>query len=807
VVSSQILVVRRQQVLQIRNPQSEIRNPNVVRCPWSVVAAIGFIQRFTWNGKILWFFMPYDWSGFAPEISEVRASGPFINPDHFANYLAAILPLALGLVIYSRHLFSKESQLAAKIFFGLTAFVAFTSLLLSLSRSGWMSAILGIALLFWLFPRRAEEKSQPHRATKEILVRRGSLLAVAILLIVSLFFIGPGGREQVDSRLHETVTQETGIGSRVGLWRGTFRMIQDFPILGVGLGAWPDLFPRYRSAPWTPIFYREAHNDYAELLADTGVIGFVLLLLFFSLAAKRVLSYLRLSSDKPGSKALGAMLLAALGAMTFHEFFDFNLQIPANALLFTVLLAIGVRIASNMHSAKSKAPSAEVSSMPHAPRSMLFRLASRLALSSLPFATWPLALCVLCAFLILAAFTQEMIPYPYSLKMPETVAGANDMILAYPALSTPHLYLLRLTEATTPLDGQLNQLRAALWLNPTDPYIRDQYARLLLGAGEQKEGLSEVSQSVFNAPYLFAHYYLSGRLLPWLSTKEKNAVENGFKKANARDFPDAMTNLATFYEATKRYAEQGRLFEAAAGRAGEAARKANLFVQAGSSYAQAGDEGRTEMLLRKAAALAPEDPRPYQMLATMVYGPQKQVANISKTIADGIKNGAPAFALYLASAEAAQKAGALDQSKKALSMAKEALRTESQEGQEPLRPYYALAEAAQRLGFPDEATSALLQALEFRPSSTETLLRLANLYLQDGNFDRAAYYFRSYVEINPAAADAFYHLGVAEEHQYRFAAAEDAYKRAVELAPQHYAYRKGYENLKARLVQNTQPDR
>jgi len=390
--------------------------------------------------------------------------------------------------------------------------------------------------------------------------------------------------------------------------------------------------------------------------------------------------------------------------------------------------------------------------------------------------------------------------------MPETVAEANDMVLAHPALSTPHVYLLRLTDERSPVEWQLNQVRAALWLNPNDPFIRDQYARLLLGAGNQRQGLSEVSQSVFNAPYLFAHYYLSGRLLPWLSTEEKNAVESGFKKANALDFPDAMTNLATFYEATNRYAERGRLFEAAAGRAVEAARKADLFVEAGSSYVKAGDEGRAEMLLRKAAALAPEAPRSYQMLATMVYGPQKQVANISKTISDGIKNGAPAFDLYLASAEAAQKAGALDQSKKALSMAKEALRAESQEGQEPLQPYYALAETAQRLGFPDEATSALLQALEFRPSSTETLLRLANFYLQDGNFDRAAYYFRSYVEINPAAADAFYHLALAEERQYRFAAAEDAYKRAVELAPQHDAYRQGYEALRARVAQNRKSD-
>lgn len=140
-------------------------------------------------------------------------------------------------------------------------------------------------------------------------------------------------------------------------------------------------------------------------------------------------------------------------------------------------------------------------------------------------------------------------------------------------------------------------------------------------------------------------------------------------------------------------------------------------------------------------------------------------------------------------------------------MAKEALRTGSEEdGQQPLRRYYSLAETAQRLGFHDEAKSALLQVLEFRPSSTETLLRLANLYLQDGDFDRAAYYFRSYIEIDPSVADIFYHLALAEERQYRFPAAEAAYKRAMELAPEVQGYRQGYEALKLKVAQNKKAD-
>src|SRR5438552_172301 len=113
------------------------------------VAAIGFLERFTWNGKILWSFVPYDWG--QPMANGVpRASGPFINPDHFANYLSLIFPIALACVLFRTSLVSKSSEDALRICCGFTAFLLFMGILLSLSRGGWIGALLGIAVLLWL---------------------------------------------------------------------------------------------------------------------------------------------------------------------------------------------------------------------------------------------------------------------------------------------------------------------------------------------------------------------------------------------------------------------------------------------------------------------------------------------------------------------------------------------------------------------------------------------------------------------------------------------------------------------------------
>ena len=81
-----------------------------------------------------------------------------------------------------------------------------------------------------------------------------------------------------------------------------------------------------------------------------------------------------------------------------------------------------------------------------------------------------------------------MTPYPHNLRMPGTVTSAKQMVLAHPALPTPHLYLLNLLADKMPLDWQVNELRALLWLNPSNPAVRDAYALALLQSGKRAEG-------------------------------------------------------------------------------------------------------------------------------------------------------------------------------------------------------------------------------------------------------------------------------------------------------------------------------
>ncbi|MBI2534322.1 MAG: tetratricopeptide repeat protein, partial [Deltaproteobacteria bacterium] len=362
--------------------------------------------------------------------------------------------------------------------------------------------------------------------------------------------------------------------------------------------------------------------------------------------------------------------------------------------------------------------------------------------------------------LVVLALRQEQIPYPYNLKEPVSAAEARELLLAYPARAASHFALLRLMGDKSPLAWQLSESEAALWLAPSNPYVRDLYASTLLRMGKTAEGLREITRSLANSPSLSTHFYLSEKLLPWLSAAEQKAVEEGFKQALARGYPDALGSLAGFYARLGRFSDQGTIYEQAALTEKDRGKKAQWLLDAGLAYAKAENQAKAELLFRNAITTQPTDPRAYQHLATAIYGVKNDLAGAKEIVSNGIKNGAPPFALYLALAEAARKAGSPEDSKAALSSAKAEIERSSRTGQDPFPLYLLLADAARMAGNRDEEKVALLAAVDLRPRSSDTLFRLANIYMQENNFDRAAFYYRTIANINPNSADVFYQLAV-----------------------------------------------
>jgi O-antigen ligase len=115
-------------------------------------------------------------------------------------------------------------------------------------------------------------------------------------------------------------------------------MFRSRPILGWGLGTFPTVYPQFRSF-YTNFFVNEAHNDYLQLLAEMGVLGFAVMLWFVIVAYRKALPKIgNWMSDVSGAVTLACTL--GFTGILVHSLVDFNLQIPANAALFYVFCTV-----------------------------------------------------------------------------------------------------------------------------------------------------------------------------------------------------------------------------------------------------------------------------------------------------------------------------------------------------------------------------------------------------------------------------------------------------------------------------------
>ena len=289
-------------------------------------AFFALAQAFTSDGKLFWSYTPR----FHGSIY-----GSYVNRDHYAGLMEMLVPFPL--VISMGHL-----QRGGK-----RALVAFAAILMAStiflcgSRGGMLAFIVEIAV-FVALTRVSRRNSRTAFG----------LIAVCVLVLAFLIFVGQG---QVLGRLGDL-----GPGIRLNITKDCLRMFLHRPIMGWGLGTFPTVYPAYRTF-YTNLFVNEAHNDYAQLLVETGLLGFGLMMWFLF----RLYRYGWPTSRRWELRWDGAVSLAALLGCTgilFHSFVDFNLQIPANAALFYVLCGLAASpLAKISKSERSKGPGDEES--------------------------------------------------------------------------------------------------------------------------------------------------------------------------------------------------------------------------------------------------------------------------------------------------------------------------------------------------------------------------------------------------------------------------------------------------------------
>jgi putative inorganic carbon (hco3(-)) transporter len=297
-------------------------------------AAYGLLQYFTGWQQIF----DYKKTFYVDE-----ATGTYINRNHYAGFLEMILPFALALLfLYTGELFGTgrdtigrvKKLLAHEEFYKpllwmFLSVVLFVALVFSRSRMGTISAVASALLIFTLMAR-SKLRSTPV------------ILALLFLLtgIAAVIWIGP---DPVVSR-YEAWGQESA--GRWGIWQDTVKLIRQHWLLGSGLGTFALDYPSVQSVMLTG-YVSHAHNDYLEAASEFGVPGALLLFGGVFWVLRRSIRSVRCDiSGYERSVALGCS--GAVAAILLHSLTDFNLAIPANALVFAMIL--GMAYASNSRS-------------------------------------------------------------------------------------------------------------------------------------------------------------------------------------------------------------------------------------------------------------------------------------------------------------------------------------------------------------------------------------------------------------------------------------------------------------------------
>ncbi len=272
-----------------------------------------------------------------------RATGTFVNPNHFAHYAAILLPVSLYISAYAWHTAAPAGALISRRFVklverrfvpfccGLIAAIAsVAAVLISESRGAMLAIIGGFAIVGGI-------ASPPRRAALRGVLFGGAVIAAIIAVILLL------GRTETVSRIEQS--QASQLTSRRASLVGAIRIWEMFPLFGSGAGTYQDAVLMTRATS-SQVLANHAHDDYAEILATTGLLGFLIslaaLLGGYIALAKNAFSA---KEGEPMSWRRRAFKTAALASITIamiHALVDFNFFIPANPVTLAAIAGAAV---------------------------------------------------------------------------------------------------------------------------------------------------------------------------------------------------------------------------------------------------------------------------------------------------------------------------------------------------------------------------------------------------------------------------------------------------------------------------------
>lgn len=266
-----------------------------------------------------------------PEELDLRASTIALlgNSNDVAAFLIPSMIFAVGFALTHRGLLGRvlASSAGALITAGIV---------ISQSRSGFLAGGVGLLMITFVLGRKS---------LKALVF---SILAAAAILLAF--------RPALFGRIHQagdflrSGNLDDFFSGRLIAYRTAFQMWLDHPITGVGPGTFRWHYLPYKiqaqqegifssSSPWSAGMFVEVHSDFLQVLAETGLPGFLICLaalLSFAMLSLRKRQNLA-SASCARTRIAQILPLPLFGSLTVLMLFDFPLQLPATMMAYGFL--------------------------------------------------------------------------------------------------------------------------------------------------------------------------------------------------------------------------------------------------------------------------------------------------------------------------------------------------------------------------------------------------------------------------------------------------------------------------------------
>ncbi len=246
--------------------------------------------------------------------------GSFVNRHNFAAMIEMLISIPLGLLFVGAVMPDK------RLLYVVAVLLMGSALLLSGSRGGLVA--LGLQLIFVVL---ISSRASAHRRT-------GLKVALSLLLVLGVIAgaIFTGGDTSL-TRFADSAVRQNISSDRFEIWSITLKVIGDNLPFGTGLGAYATAFTKFDTAAGLARV-EQAHNDYLQIVSDSGLVGLVLGGLFLFLLVREGLRHTVTTNTFRRGIAVGAFT-ACFGVLV-HSMFDFVLHVTAVSLMFLLMMAV-----------------------------------------------------------------------------------------------------------------------------------------------------------------------------------------------------------------------------------------------------------------------------------------------------------------------------------------------------------------------------------------------------------------------------------------------------------------------------------